>query len=91
MCQPSIEVAGLRYTTGGGRVFVTLNHVRVGEELEIGLALEDGRFWRTASVGNLRIREAMEAFAQQDHDAVGVFFNSLHEFVRATGGHIPPD
>ena len=30
--QPAIEVAGLRYITGRGRIFVLLNEVRVGEE-----------------------------------------------------------
>jgi len=89
--QPSVEVSGLRYTTGGGRIFVTLNQVRLGESLEVGVVLEDGRFWRTASVGNLHVEEAMEAFARQDHEAVGAFFNSLYEFVSATGGHILPE
>ena len=87
---PIIEVAGLRYTTSGGRIFVTLNQKRVGEDLEIGIVLEDGRFWRTASVGGLRLDAAMDAFAQHDHDALGVFFNGLYELVRPTGGHVPP-
>jgi len=87
---PTIEVAGLRYTTGRGRIFVRLNEVRVGEALEVGVALEDGRFWRSGNVGNLRIDETLEAFARHNHDAVGLFFNSLYEFVSATGGHLPP-
>lgn len=89
--QPAIEISGLRHKTDGGRVLVTLNQVRLGERLEVGLVLEDGRFWRSSSVGDLQIEDAMGALARHDHDALGVFFNSLYEMVSATRGGLPQD
>jgi hypothetical protein len=86
---PAIEVAGLEYRVGRGRVFVALDRLRPGENLEIGLVLEDGRFFRTASVGNMSIEALLKAFVNHDHDGVSLFFNSLFENVRATQGHLP--
>lgn len=89
--QPVVEVAGLQYRTGRGRIFVVLNEARTGDVLEIGLVLEDGRFFRRGSSTDLSIQEAMEAFGRQDHEALGRFFNSLFEHVRQTGAALPPD
>ena len=89
--QPAMEVAGLQYRTGRGRIFVVLNEVRTGDVLEVGLVLEDGRFFRRGSSTDLNIAEAMEAFARHDHDELVRFFNSLFEHVRQTGGELPAD
>ena len=89
--QPVIEVAGLQYRTGRGRIFVVLNEVRTGDVLEIGLVLEDGRFFRRGSSTDLSIAETMEAVARHDHEELGRFFNSLYEHVRETGAALPTD
>jgi hypothetical protein len=86
---PAIEIAGLEYRVGRGRIFVACNRIRPGENLEIGLVLEDGRFFRLASVGNMSIEALLEAFGNHDHEGVSLFFNSLFENVRATQGHLP--
>jgi len=86
---PSIEVTGLERRVGRGRSFVMLNRISPEEHLEIGLVLEDGRFYRTASVGNMSIEALLNGLATHDHDAVSLFFNSLFENVRATNGHLP--
>lgn len=87
--QPAVEVAGLQYRTGRGRVFVVLNQRRPGHELEIGLVLEDERFLRMGSAGNMSIEAALGAFAEHKHEEIALFFNSLFENVRATGGVFP--
>ena len=88
---PCIEIAGLEYRVGQGRILVDCNRVRAGARLEIGLVLEDGRFYRTASVGNMSIEALLVAICNHDHEGVSVFFNSLFENVRGTGGHLPSD
>jgi hypothetical protein len=84
--QPTIELAGLEYRLGPGRIFVALDRMRVGEHLEIGLVLEDQRFWRAGSAGNMSLEALVAAFIQHDHEAIQLFFNSLFENVSATGG-----
>jgi hypothetical protein len=88
--QPSIEVAGLAYATGGGRIFVHLDRPRLGEDLEIGLVLEDDRFQRYGTAGDLSIERVLEAFAKAEQDQIKRFFNSLFDTVDATGGALPP-
>jgi hypothetical protein len=87
--QPAIELAGLQYRTERGRVLVALNEIRKGRHLEIGIVLEDGRFWRTGSVGNLSLEALTIAFAEHNHEQIATFFNSLFENANATGGALP--
>lgn len=88
--QPCIEVAGLQYRTGRGRVFILLNEKRVGDVLEIGLMLEDGRFYRMGISTDLNIEKVMLAFANHDHEEIDRFFNALYEHAKQTGGVFPP-
>lgn len=83
--RPSIEIAGFKYRTGGGRHFVLVNEPRPGDVPELGVVLEDGRFHRLGSTTDLSIEEVMRAFGEADRDAIDRFFNSLFEHVRATG------
>ena len=80
---PVVEIAGLRYSTDRGRIFVTLNEVRRGDTLEIGVVLDDGIFDRRGSTTDMSIEELLEAFANHDHGAVELFFNSFYEHERA--------
>lgn len=89
--QPSIEIAGLRYSSRGGRHYVRLNEVQPGMILEVGLVLEDGRFFRRGSTADLSNEEAMLAFANQETAEIDRYFNSLFEHVRQTGGAFPPE
>ncbi len=86
---PSIELAGLRYRTEAGRVFVQLDAPARGPQLEIGVVLEDGRFDRRGSAGDLSLEALVRAFVELDHEQVDRFFNSLFETLRGTGGHLP--
>jgi hypothetical protein len=88
--QPSIELAGLAYSAGRGRVFVHLDRPRFGEELGIGLVSEDDRLLRYGTAGDLSIERLAQAFARGEHDQIQRFFNSLFETVKATGGAFPP-
>jgi hypothetical protein len=88
--QPCIEVAGFQYRTGRGRIFTVLNEKRVGDVPEIGLTLEDGRFYRMGVSTDLNIEKFMLAFAQHDHEEIDRFFNALYEHARHTGGVYPP-
>ncbi|MQA92484.1 MAG: hypothetical protein GEU90_20035 [Gemmatimonas sp.] len=88
--QPAIEVAGLTHSVGRGRIFVHLDRPRVGEDLEIGLVLEDDRFQRYGTAGDLSIERMLAAFANAEHQQIQRFFNSLFETVNATGGALPP-
>jgi hypothetical protein len=83
--QPSIEVAGFKYRTGGGRHFVLVNEPRPADVPELGVVLEDGRFHRLGSTTDLGIEALMRAFGDGDQDAIDRFFNSLFEHLRATG------
>ena len=83
--RPSIEVAGFKYRTGGGRHYVLLNEPRPGDVPEIGLVLEDGRFTRRGTTTDLGIEALMRAFGEQDRAAIEVFFNSLMEHTKQTG------
>ena len=87
---PCIEIAGLQYRTGRGRVFVVLNQVRLQDVLEIGVVLEDGRFDRRGSTTDLSITEVLAAFSRHDHEAIDRFFSSLFEHLNQTGGALPP-
>jgi len=87
--QPAIEIAGLQYRTGGGRVLVVLNEARLGRLLEIGIVLEDGEFERMSSVTGMDIVSAMDAFGRQDHEAVRLFFNAVFEEFRSKGSVFP--
>lgn len=87
--QPAIEVAGLTHSVGRGRVFVLLDRPRLDEDLEIGLVLEDDRFQRYGTAGDLSIERMLEAFTNAEHDQIQRFFNSLFETVNATGGALP--
>jgi hypothetical protein len=87
--QPAIEVAGLTHAVGRGRVFVLLNRPRPDEDLEIGLVLEDDRFQRYGTAGDLSIERMLTAFANAEHEQIQRFFNSLFETVNATGGALP--
>jgi hypothetical protein len=84
--RPSIEIAGFKYRTGGGRHYVLLNEPRPGDVPEIGLVLEDGRFTRRGTTTDLGIEALMRAFGEQDRPAIDVFFNSLMEHTKQTGG-----
>jgi hypothetical protein len=83
--RPSIEIAGFKYRTGGGRHFVLVNEARPGDVPELGVVLEDGRFHRLGSTTDLGIEAVMRAFGEGDRDAIDRFFNSLFEHLRATG------
>ena len=83
--RPSVEVAGFKYRTGGGRHFVLVDEPRPGDVPELGVVLEDGRFHRLGSTTDLSIEALMRAFGAGDRDAIDRFFNSLFEHVRATG------
>jgi hypothetical protein len=84
--RPSIEIAGFKYQTGGGRHFVLVNETRPGDIPELGVVLEDGRFHRLGTTTDLGIEALMRAFGQGDQDAIDRFFSSLFEHLRATGG-----
>jgi len=84
--RPSIEIAGFKYRTGGGRHFVLVNEPRLGDVPEIGVVLEDGRFHRLGTTTDLGITEVMRAFGNGERGAIDRFFNSLFEHLRATGG-----
>jgi hypothetical protein len=84
--RPSIEIAGFKYRTGGGRHFVLLNDPRPGDVPELGVVLEDGRFDRRGTTTDLGIEALMRAFGEADLDAIDRFFNSLIEHLRPTGG-----
>ena len=83
--KPSIEIAGFKYRTGGGRHFVLVNEPRPGDVPELGAVLEDGRFHRLGSTTDLSIEALMRAFGAADRDAIDRFFGSLFEHLRATG------
>ena len=83
--RPSIEIAGFKYRTGGGRHFVLVNEPRPGDVPELGVVLEDGRFHRVGSTTDLSIEAVMRAFGAGDRNAIDRFFNSLFEHLRATG------
>jgi hypothetical protein len=83
--RPSIEIAGFKYRTGGGRHFVLVEEPRPGDVPELGVVLEDGRFHRLGSTTDLNIEAVMRAFGQADREAIDRFFNSLFEHLRATG------
>lgn len=89
--EPSIEMAGLRYSSRRGRHYVRLNEVMPGTVLEVGLVLEDGRFYRRGSTADLSNDEAMLAFANRDTEQIDRYFNGLFEHVRQTGGAFPPE
>jgi hypothetical protein len=83
--RPSIEIAGFKYRTGGGRHFVLVNEPRSGDVPELGVVLEDGRFHRLGSTTDLSIEAVMRAFGDADRPGIDRFFNSLFEHLRATG------
>jgi hypothetical protein len=83
--RPSIEIAGFKYRTGGGRHFVLVDEPRPGDIPELGVVLEDGRFHRLGSTTDLSIEAVMRAFGEADREAIDRFFNSLFEHLRATG------
>lgn len=89
--QPSIEIAGLRYSSRRGRHYVRLDEVQPGTILEVGLVLEDGRFFRRGSTADLSNEEAMLAFANHKTEEIDRYFNGLFEHVRQTGGALPPE
>lgn len=82
--RPSIEIAGFKYRTGGGRHFVLVDEPRPGDVPELGVVLEDGRFHRLGSTTDLSIEAVMRAFGEGDRQAIDRFFNSLFEHLRAT-------
>jgi hypothetical protein len=87
--QPSIELAGLNYSAGRGRVFVYLDRTRAGQHLGIGLVSEDERFLRYGTAGDLSLERLVQAFGLGEHDQIRRFFNSLFEIVNGTGGAFP--
>ena len=87
--RPSIEIAGFKYRTGGGRHFVLVDQPRPGDLPQLGVVLEDGRFHRLGSTTDLSIEAVMRAFGQADREAIDRFFNSLYEHLRATGAVFP--
>ncbi len=87
--EPKIEIAGFERRLEGARVNVVLNRPRPGDQPEIGLVLEDGRFQRRGSHTVLSIEHLMRAFAEQDVAAIDSFFNALFDEMKATGSVTP--
>lgn len=88
---PVIEITGLEYQTDRRRIRLNLDKVRRGEHLEIGLVLEDGRFQRMASVGNVDIQSLVRAFIAKDHDTIERIFRGIFDYARASGAVYPKD
>lgn len=86
---PAIEITGLEYHTDRRRIRVHLEKVRRGENLEIGVVLEDGRFLRMSSVGNVSLEALTKAFVDTDHEAIERFFSGFFDYARATGATYP--
>jgi hypothetical protein len=86
---PAIEITGLEYQTDRRRIRLNLEKVRRGESLELGLVLEDGRFQRMASVGNVDIQALVRAFMVKDHDTIERIFRGIFDYARASGAVYP--
>ncbi len=87
--EPKIEVVGYERRLERARVNVVLNKPRVNDVVEVGVVLEDGRFYRSGSNTVLSIEQLMLAFANHDTSAIDAFFNSLFEALNSTGGALP--
>jgi hypothetical protein len=88
---PVIEIAGLEYQTDTRRIRLNLRRVRPREQLQVGMVLEDGRFYRSATAGNMSLEALISAFISKDHEQVALFFNGLFENVRGKSGAYPSD
>ena len=58
--------------------------------MEIGLVMEDGRFQRMASVGNMDI-QSLRAFIGKDHETIGRMFRGVFRLRPASGAVYPED
>lgn len=86
---PAIEITGLEYQTDRRRIRLNLEKVRRDESLELGLVLEDGRFLRMSTVGNVDIHAMVRAFKAKDHDTIERIIRGIFDHARVSHAVYP--
>ena len=88
---PAIEIGGLFQVVRGRRVIALLERLDSSTHLELGLVLENDRFFRVAPSPNTNLPALLHAFCKGEHESIKQFFRSVYDLADPRGVQPVPD